>query len=419
MSMRRIIVFIVLAWVIGVAASLLLLNRNMVPKMDTVALNKMVKLVEHHWADVEQGDYSEVKQEFAVLDAKGQLVYTTSSNIPLSVNEAIQQRELALDVTINDAIVGKVLVFHDYNAVLKQLQQRLMLVLILSFTLIALLCVVYVWLLNRNVFTPFRKLQKFAYHIASGNLDIPLEMDRSNLFGAFSESFDMMREQLAESRQREYEANRSKKELVASLSHDIKTPVASIKAVSELMIVTATDEKQRKQLSTIASKVDQIDLLITDMFHATLEELDELKVTLSEQYSSTISAMIDNNNYDNRIKCEAIPPCIILIDPIRLQQVLDNIMSNSYKYANSEIRISFALTEQDLEMSIMDYGKGVTEEELTLLFNKYYRGKQAAGQTGSGLGLYISNYLMGKMQGYIACSNREDGFTVKVSVKLA
>ena len=90
-----------------------------------------------------------------------------------------------------------------------------------------------------TVFKPFKKLQSFAVNVARGNLDIPLKMDKNNPFGAFTESFDIMREELAAARQSEYAANRSKKELVASLSHDIKTPVASIKAVSELMLMRA------------------------------------------------------------------------------------------------------------------------------------------------------------------------------------
>lgn len=102
-------------------------------------------------------------------------------------------------------------------------------------------------------------------------MEVPLNMNKNNPFGVFTESFDIMREQLAAARKSEYEANRSKKELVASLSHDIKTPVASIKAVSELMLLRAMDAKDIRQLNMINAKAEQIDLMITDMFHATLE----------------------------------------------------------------------------------------------------------------------------------------------------
>ena len=101
---------------------------------------------------------------------------------------------------------------------------------------------------------------------------------------------------LSAARQREYESNRSKKELVATLSHDIKTPVASIKAVSELMLLQAKDEKVMKHVNTIYSKAEQINLLVTDMFHATLEELQQLKLTVTEESSEVLVEMIENVN---------------------------------------------------------------------------------------------------------------------------
>ena len=140
-------------------------------------------------------------------------------------------------------------------------------------------------------------------------------MDKNNYFGAFTESFDLLREELDAARQREYESNRSKKELVATLSHDIKTPVASIKAVSELMLMQAKDEKVIKQVNTIYSKAEQINLLVTDMFHATLEELQQLKLTVTEESSEILVDMIENVNYDHQIEYEPIPQCIILMDP--------------------------------------------------------------------------------------------------------
>jgi signal transduction histidine kinase len=134
---------------------------------------------------------------------------------------------------------------------------------------------------ERRILSPFRKLQRFAKDVAMGNLDIPLEMDKHGSFGAFSESFDLMREELKNARDSERAANRSKKELVASLSHDIKTPVASIKAATELMLVSANTDKEKQQLDKIREKAEQINGLITDMFHATLEELQALTVTAS------------------------------------------------------------------------------------------------------------------------------------------
>ncbi|WP_339292772.1 HAMP domain-containing sensor histidine kinase [Paenibacillus sp. FSL W8-0187] len=403
-------------------AGLLVFVRMMATGVDTdvdiVMVNKVLKTVENHWEHVDQGDYSGITQRFVVLDQKGAVRYETSDGLFTNVYDAIKNRGIVLDVKVEGKFVGKLILFDDYEQRVQRSKKHLVVVLLTIFAVLALLCTLYIIMLNRLVIRPFKKLQSFALNVARGNLDVPLSMDRSNLFGAFTESFDIMREQLATARQREYEANRSKKELVASLSHDVKTPVASIKAVSELMLLRVDDEKLIRQLNMIHSKAEQINGLVTDMFQATLEELQELKVNVTEEYSSVLNTIIANVNLDNRITFDAIPKCLILIDVTRLQQVFDNILSNSYKYAGTDVRISSYITSIYLHIEITDFGKGVEEDELPLLFNKFYRGRNASGQTGAGLGLYITKYLMQSMDGDVSCHNRDNGFTVKLQIKL-
>lgn len=151
--------------------------------------------------------------------------------------------------------------------------------------------------MNKVIIQPFNKLQKFAYHVAKGNFEDTLEMDKNNIFGAFTESFDIMREELLLSKEKLYKSECSKKELVASLSHDIKTPVATIKSISELMLLKEREEKEMKQLQAINSKADMINLLVSDLFSSTLADLDELEVVVEELDSSVISKIIKNNNY--------------------------------------------------------------------------------------------------------------------------
>lgn len=226
-----------------------------------------------------------------------------------------------------------------------------------------------------------------------------------------------MRHELAKARESERRANESKKELVASLSHDIKTPVASIKAVSEIMMVKTDNSEEKKRLAIIDSKADQINTLITNLFNATLEELQRLSVTVSKQPSTALGDMIRAADYNGSTVVSPIPACMVQADPQRLQQVIDNVISNSYKYAGTSIRVAFAVRGQYLEVEFRDFGQGVSPEELPLLLHKYYRAKNAQGKNGAGLGLYISKYLMNRMSGSIVCRNLEDGFAV--TLKLA
>lgn len=419
MKLIWLILTILAVFITGIVLSFIVIETKVDTDMDVVAVNEIVKKVESHWEDIEQGDYSTIKLPFAILDNSGRVLYQTLDVHSTTLNDAIKNRSTIIDVIVKDNLVGKLIIQNDYKQVIQQNKELLVIVIVTAFTILMVLCILYTLFLNQTVFKPFNKLQSFAMNVARGNLDIPLKMEKNNPFGAFTESFDIMREELAVARQSEYAANRSKKELVASLSHDIKTPVASIKAVSELMLLRVDDEKVIKQINTIYSKAEQINLLVTDMFHATLEELQELKVTVTEELSGVLNGMIANVNFDDQISCNPIPECIILTDVTRLQQVLDNILSNSYKYAGTAVTITSHIKHTHLEINIIDYGNGINQDELPLVFNKFYRGNNVGAQSGSGLGLYISQYLMQKMLGDIECHNRDDGFTVSLKIKLA
>ncbi|BFH62029.1 HAMP domain-containing sensor histidine kinase [Paenibacillus azoreducens] len=419
MRAKSILWIMLVIFIVGVLFSVRVMEQNVDTKLDIVMANSILKTVESHWNRIEQGDYSDITQPFTVLDQNGRVRYQSADAVYTGLYDAIRDREAVMDVTVSGITVGKLIIHDHYEKQLQASKQKLVTIIIVTFILLSLLAVLYIIYLHYAIMKPFQKLKSFAQHVARGNLDIPLSMDKNNPFGAFTESFDMMREQLAAARQSEYEANRSKKELVASLSHDVKTPVASIKAVSELMLLRATDEKTIKQLNMIYSKAEQVNLLVTDMFHATLEELEELKVIAREESSQILTDIIANVNFDDQITCGPIPECIMIADMMRLQQVFDNILSNSYKYAGTAVTISASLIPGYLQIEIMDYGSGVSTDELSLLCNKFYRGNHTSGQNGAGLGLYISKYLMQSMQGDLECRNREDGFSVILSISLA
>jgi len=302
--------------------------------------------------------------------------------------------------------------WHDRDRALRSISISL----ICIFALINVLIFIYY---ERKFFAPFRKLQKFAHLIAAGNLDIPLEMGKQNLFGAFTESFDLMRTELQTARENEYRVNQSKKELVASLSHDIKTPLASIMSAMDIMLVKAADEKERQAIESVNIKLEQINTLVTNMFHSTLEELQALIVTPYEIQSTDIPAIIQNADYERKVSPFTIPHCIILADSLRLQQVFDNVIHNSYKYAGTDILISAGIEEKFLIIEIKDFCTNLSEDELPLIFNKFYRGKNAEKSDGYGLGLYISKYFMEKMFGEISSANRTDGFAITLTLKLA
>lgn len=271
---------------------------------------------------------------------------------------------------------------------------------------------------EKRILKPFARLQEFAGHVAYGNLELPLPMDKGNIFGAFTESFDLMRDELAAARKREQAADESKKELVASLSHDIKTPLSSILATAELLSVKTQEKANREKLNVIRRKAEQIKVLIDNLFQATLEELEELKVEPVAAASTEIVKLLLESDYEHLLHRMDVKDCLVTCDLLRLQQVCDNLFSNSYKYAHTPIAVDSWISDGFLYLEISDEGVGVLPEERPLLKQRYYRGSNSTGIGGSGIGLFISEYFMEKMGGLLEIENQEKGFGVVLALKL-
>ena len=391
-------------------------------RLDIRSINNIVKTLSDDWDLFRNGTGTlPFKNELAyvVINNDGERIAATRDGLNEHLNDAIRNRDTIVDIISDGKAVGKIIFYNGTADIIKQNRIKMIFAAAIIFAALMLIFAGYTFYLHSVLLRPFRKMQDFARHIAAGNLDMPLEMDRGNLFGAFTESFDIMREELHKAREKEREADRSKKELVASLSHDIKTPVASIKSATELMLFTIEDAEYREQLEGITIKAEQIDSLITNMFHATLEELQKLHVSVSEIPSTAIHQLIRYADYDKRVKPFELPNCLISADSLRLGQVFDNVISNSYKYAGTEIEINAFFEGSYLIIDIADFGPGVPEDELPLILHKFYRGKDVAAKSGYGLGLYISKYLLEQMQGDIRCENRPEGFCVRLMVRLA
>ena len=421
MRIKLLIVGIFVIFAAGITFSIMIISNKNIAEVDLVVINDVVKTAEKNWGQINEETFhnSDIKQPFSIIDSLGKVIYQPPGNHFSNIYDAIKNKDTIIDLKQNNEIVGKIILHNNEKEMIKQMKSELAITISLILGFFTIICTFYILYINKTILKPFQQLQNFAANMARGKFNLSLNMDKNNYFGAFTESFDLLREELESARQREYESNRSKKELVATLSHDIKTPISSIKAISELMLMQAKDEKVIKQVNTIYSKAEQIDFLVTDMFHATLEELQQLKLTVTEASSEMLVEMIESVNFDHQIEYEPIPQCIILMDPLRMQQVIDNIVSNSYKYAGTKVNIKSQINNGYLEIHIRDFGSGISEEELPLLFNKYYRGKNVEGKSGSGLGLYISKYFIENMDGQISCYIREEGFTVVLKIKLA
>ena len=269
-----------------------------------------------------------------------------------------------------------------------------------------------------KIIRPFEKLTAFAERIAGGDFDLPLDYERTNYFGKFTWAFDCMRREISTARACEKEAIENNKTVIASLSHDIKTPVASIRAYAEGLEAGYGDnpEKRAKYLEVIMRKCDEVAALTNDMLLHSISDLDRLIMNPTEfELCGFIKETVGEITANKSIRLK-LPAYFIEVkaDKSRLMQVFENIIGNAAKYARTDVEITAIKTEGGAEISFRDFGKGVPEEEIPFLFNKFYRGSRIEKENGAGLGLYIVKYVVTRSGGEVYAENLPDGFRIKI-----
>ena len=427
MKLRFLLIYIAFVLAVGIAGCYVIAGgklSNEIP-VHTIEINRLLVGLEQDWDSVssykDKPIESDSSFDYSVIDTNGNVILYTRDDIAKSISSATSDYDIIRDIEVDGKVSGYLIVHNPKAELEKQTNMKIALFVMSLILLTVVVSVLYYVYLKRRVLDPFKKLKGFAVRVAGGNLDTPLEMDKGNVFGPFTESFDIMREELKASREREEKAVKSRKELVAQLSHDIKTPVSSIKAMTDVMSLTASEE-DKVTISAINAKADQIDSLISNLFHATLEELEQLEVKPEDINSTDIVQMIKDADYQNKIEKLDIKDAVVFADRLRLNQVLNNIIFNSYKYADTMINVTSRFENAGskyLFIEIADKGPGVPEEELEMITQKFKRGSNAGNKDGSGLGLYISDYLMNKMEGSLTVRNTGDGFAVEIGIKIS
>lgn len=391
--------------------------------LDNTVVNDLLNNLSGDWENIsnKRGVFVNPAEgiHYEVMDNDGNILVRTDSGMPGDLGRATTERYTIRDIKIDGEPVGKLLIDNDFTSMRSEIRnnyvRRFYIVAAVEAAIIAL----FLFWVYMNIVRPFDNLKDFAADVASGNLDKPLKMDRGNIFGSFTESFDIMRSELNNAKQQEYEAQRSKMELISQLSHDIKTPVASIKALGELLEAQSTDPKTKERLSSIVTKADNIDVMVSDLFTEALTDLNELNVEVSEQESSILDKIIRDADHMDLITGANVEGCIIICDPLRVNQVINNIIFNSYKYAGTKIYLESRIEEDSLAVSFTDEGGGVSNDDLPMITKRFRRGENAKGKPGSGLGLAIAKELMEKMDGDLEVENAEKGLRVTLYFKIA
>lgn len=293
---------------------------------------------------------------------------------------------------------------------------------VMTLIMVLYVLIVTTWV-NRGVFIHIKEMNEAMAHISKGNFDFAL--DPSCVDGEFRELFcayEDMRLRLKESTEDRIRDEAQNRELISNITHDLKTPITSIKGYAEGIIdgVADTDEKKERYIRTIYDKTKDLDRLLNELtFYSSIDNnkipYNFKKLDVVDFFNDCVDEVgmdLENRNiylsYENLLDRGTL----IIADPVQLRKVINNIIGNSVKYMDKEEKaVSIRLLDavDSVRVEIEDNGKGIASKDLANIFERFFRtdASRNSSQGGSGIGLSIVKKIIEDHGGYIWATSKE------------
>ncbi|AIC92969.1 sensor histidine kinase [Shouchella lehensis] len=291
---------------------------------------------------------------------------------------------------------------------------------------------VITYVISKHLIQPLKRLHRSAGEIASGNLNEQTGIVRNDEIGDLASAFEEMRLQLKQSvaLQEKYDENR--KELINNISHDLKTPITSIKGHIQGIIdgVARDQNKLDKYIQIIHTKASEMDQLIDELLLFSKLDLNSIPfhfecVNLRPYLRDIIEAFqLEYDEVEIESNVSIHPETLVLADRAQLYKVFANLLANSVKFMNQdEKRIHVHASErgQVVCISITDNGQGIEEKALPYVFDRFFRAEASRGtdQGGSGIGLAIVKQIVEAHEGMVEITSKvNEGTTIQFTLPI-
>ena len=279
--------------------------------------------------------------------------------------------------------------------------------------------------LSRAISNPVRQLTAAAGHLAQGDFDYPLAIHSADEIGQLGQAFNRMAEQLAHSlealemEKEQVEALfRARRDLVANISHDLRTPVASLSA--HLETLSTHPERLDEYLPILDDETARVSHLIADLFELSRLDARELELDLAPvALDSVIGKVVASHKglawEQRRIVLETRLPArlpLVRADVQRVEQILVNLVANGLRFTpeGGIVTVEAEVLAEEVEVRVSDTGVGIPPEDLPHIFERFYRGDRSRARPvsedrlsgGSGMGLAIVKGLVEAMGGSVS-----------------
>ena len=293
--------------------------------------------------------------------------------------------------------------------------------LVLSIMIVSLVNNFFTQRMVKNITRPLELLNGGVRQIHANNFACRIEYKGKDEFLPICDAFNEMAEKLETStvQRKKDEANR--RELIAGISHDLRTPLTSIKGCIEGIEtgVASSPERREKYLSIIKNKTASMEHIIEQLFLFSKLDMDDFPLDMRRtDITLAVCDMIEDSMSEYAAKgltlqLADMPKNIyVFADVLMLRNVIINILENSVRYKTKEqgqVEISATLKNNEILLRLADDGPGVQADMLPKLFGVFYRADPSRTKQGSGLGLAISAKIVERMGGSIRAELPADG----------
>ena len=257
-----------------------------------------------------------------------------------------------------------------------------------------------------GIVTPIRRLQLATNNIKEGRLNFSIGNEANHdEIGLLCQDFEAMRIRLKENQDEKLRQERDNRELIRNISHDLKTPITSIKGYVEGIMdgVADTPEKQEKYLRIIYNKANEMDALINELTLYSQLDTNEIPYNFQalpvkecfDDCAEEIGLDLEEKNISFVYENFCNQNDKIMADSEQLMRVIENIVGNSVKYMGKSeggnIRLTLKDVDKYVQIEIEDNGRGIAKEDLPYIFDRFFRTDSSRGTKvgGSGIGLSI------------------------------
>jgi len=267
-------------------------------------------------------------------------------------------------------------------------------------------------------------LDRAAHAIAEGEFNVRIASQGRDEIAALAGSFNQMAAQLQSAAQKQHEVETLRRDLIAWVSHDLQTPLASIRAIIEALADGVVDDPDTAQryLRTAQKDISALSLLIDDLFE--MAQIDAGGLRLEREYNSLSDLISDTLESFSELAARgqvcldgSVDPGIdpVLMDVQGIGRVLNNLVGNALRHTPSggEVQVQASSCPQGVRVEIRDTGEGIQPEDLPLVFERFYRGEKSRNRAtgGAGLGLAIARGIVEAHGGQIGVESSLGQFT--------